>query len=143
MLPGEAHAKITCRLVPDQNPTRIVALIAAHVEQHSPPGATVTVRSLDAGAKPYLIPADHPGNQAAKEVLTEMYSREPYHVRMGGTIPVCALFLDHLGTYTVVYAFGLHDERTHAPNEFFRISSFKRSQRAYGLLLKRLGKGGL
>jgi acetylornithine deacetylase/succinyl-diaminopimelate desuccinylase-like protein len=60
---------------------------------------------------------------------------------MGGTIPANALFLKSLGAYTIVFAFGLEDERQHSPNEFFRISSFDRGQKAYGMLLDRMGKG--
>ena len=140
VLPSEAHAKITCRLVPDQSPREVAKRIAAHVAKHCPVGVRATVNARDANAKPYLIPADHPGLRAAGEVLGKLYGREPYVVRMGGTIPVCALFLDHLGAYTIVYAFGLHDERTHAPNEFFRLSSFRRGQTAYAMLLERLGE---
>jgi acetylornithine deacetylase/succinyl-diaminopimelate desuccinylase-like protein len=58
---------------------------------------------------------------------------------MGGTIPANALFLEHLKAYTIIFAFGLPDERQHSPNEFFRVSSFERGQKAYGMLLHRLG----
>jgi len=140
VLPAEAHAKITCRLVPNQDPDRILGLVADHVGEHTPPGVSVTVTGSPATARPYLIPADHPGNLAAGEVLAELYGRAPYQVRMGGTVPVCALFLETLGAYTVIYAFGLDDEGIHAPNEFFRLSSFERAQRAYCLMLKRLAQ---
>lgn len=140
VLPAEAHAKITCRLVVDQNPATIVELIARHVERHTPPGVRVTVRPLPGTARPYLIPADHWGNRAAAEVLEELYGRAPYHERTGGSIPVCELFLTHLGAYTVGFAFGLDDEQIHAPNEFYRLSSFQRGPVAYGKLLHRLAQ---
>jgi len=140
VLPSEAHAKITCRLVPNQDPHKIVQAITAHVIKHTPIGVRVNIRSLEAGARPYLIPADHPGNQAARDVRRELYGVEPYHMRMGGTIPGCGMFLDALHAYTVVFSFGLHDERTHSPNEFFRISSFYKGQKAYAMLLHRLAK---
>ncbi|MCB9107695.1 MAG: dipeptidase [Anaerolineales bacterium] len=139
VLPNEAHAKITCRLVADQNPSEIVKLLIAHVEKHAPPGVTVEVLVLSMWGKPYSIPADHPGNEAARAVHLELYGREPYYNRTGGSIPICGLFLDHLQAYTVNFAFGLRDERAHAPNEFYRLSSFERGQRAYGKLLHRLG----
>ncbi|GHP01112.1 peptidase M20 [Reticulibacter mediterranei] len=138
VLPAEAHAKITCRLVVNQDPATIVDLIARHVEKHTPTGVQVTVRALPGTARPYLIPADHWGNQAAAAVLEELYGKEPYQVRVGGSIPVCELFLTHLGAYTVGFAFGLNDEQIHAPNEFFRLSSFRRGPLAYGKLLHRL-----
>lgn len=138
VLPAEAHAKITCRLVANQDPSAIVDLIAKHVEKHTPPGVQVTVRSLPGTARPYLIPADHWGNQAAASVLQELYGKAPYHIRVGGSIPVCELFLTHLGAYTVGFAFGLNDEQIHAPNEFFRLSSFRRGPVAYCKILHHL-----
>ena len=80
VLPNEAHAKITCRLVPDQDPATIRELL------HRPRRAatrraacTVTVTPLGIGAQPYLMPADHWGNQAAGAVLREIYGRAPYY----------------------------------------------------------------
>ena len=141
VLPNEAHAKITCRLVPGQDPAAIADLLAAHVERQAAPGVRVTTRRLGFTALPYLMPTDHPGNQAAREILVEIYGREPYDVRTGGSIPVCTLFLQQLGVYTVNFAFGLNDEHVHAPDEFFRLSSFARGQMAYCKLLHRLGQG--
>ncbi|HMQ29652.1 MAG TPA: dipeptidase [Chloroflexaceae bacterium] len=140
VLPSEAHAKITCRLVADQDPERIVRLLQAHVEQHAPPGVTVTCTPLAFRAHPYLAPADFPGNQVAREVLVELYEREPYYVRSGGSIPVCSLFEKHLGAYTASFGFGIGDERQHSPDEFFRLASFRRGQTAYCKILERLGR---
>ena len=140
VIPREAHAKITCRLVPDQEPSRIVELIAAHVEKYTPPGVRVTVSPQSAPAPAYRIPDDHPGNQAAFAVLEEVYGKTPYYTRLGGTLPVCSFFLEKLNVYTVVFAFGLEDENAHAPDEFFRLSSFERGQRAYCKLLERLSQ---
>jgi acetylornithine deacetylase/succinyl-diaminopimelate desuccinylase-like protein len=140
VLPNEAHAKITCRLVANQDPVTIVDLLARHVQRYTPPGVQVTVRPLPGAAKPYLVPVDHWGNRDAGEVLTEMYGKAPYSMRIGGSIPVCESFLSMLGVYTVNFAFALMDEQHHAPDEFFRLSSFRRGQVAYGRLLHRLGK---
>ncbi len=140
VLPGEAHAKITCRLVPDQDPETIRTLLAAHVERHAPAGVSVSVQPLPGAARPYHIPADHWANQAAAAVLTELYGVEPYHLRSGGSIPVCELFQESLGAYTVGFAFGLRDEQIHAPDEFFRLESFRRGQLAYGRLLHCLSR---
>lgn len=139
VLPNEAHAKITCRLVANQDPDRIVELIAAHVATHTPPGVTATTVPLPGKARPYLMPADHPGNQAARAVLEEIYGKPPVAVRGGATVPVMDLFLTTLGAHTVTFGFGLPDERYHAPDEFFRLASFERGQTAYCMLLDRLG----
>lgn len=140
VLPSEAHAKITCRLVADQNPTRIAELLEAHIKRVTPPGVRVTVSLKENGAFPYLMPGDHAGNVAARDILVQLYETEPFPARSGGSIPVCGMFLESLGVYTVGFGFGLNDERQHSPNEFFRLSSFERGQRGYCMLLERLAE---
>jgi acetylornithine deacetylase/succinyl-diaminopimelate desuccinylase-like protein len=88
---------------------------------------------------PYLMPMEHPGNESARGVLAELYGREPYYIGMGGSVPVTALFLRHLNAYSISFGFGLPDEQFHAPDEFFRLSSFERGQVAYCKLLEVLG----
>ncbi len=139
VLPSQAHAKITCRLVPDQNPERISGLVADHLKNHRPPGVEVSVNIEESQAWPYLMPVDHPGNRAAHIVLEQLYGRPPYYTRLGGSLPVCGILLDVLDVYTVTFSFGLEDENAHAPDEFFRLSSFERGQRAYCMLLEQTG----
>jgi acetylornithine deacetylase/succinyl-diaminopimelate desuccinylase-like protein len=138
VIPSKAHAKISCRLVPDQDPEKIGRLLIAHIEKHAPKYVKVTAGVIPGLADPYLIPHDHPGNQAARAVHKELYGKEPYYTRMGGTIPVCGVLLKALDAYAVNFAFGLKDENVHAPNEFFRLDSFERGQKAYCMLLNRL-----
>lgn len=140
VIPSQAHAKITCRLVADQDPNTIIEKLKAHIAKNTPPGVQIT---LDVGASastPYLMPVDHPGNQAARDVHLELYGMEPYYARSGGSIPFCALFHTVLGVYTVNFGFALPDERQHSPNEFFRLSSFEKGQKAYCMLLHRLAQ---
>jgi acetylornithine deacetylase/succinyl-diaminopimelate desuccinylase-like protein len=140
VIPGEAHAKITCRLVANQEPEQIVELIAEHAKRHTPQGVRVNIRPLPGTARPYLMPSDHPAQRAAHKVLAQLYNVDPFYVRSGGTLPVCDLFLRTLGAFTVSYGFALDDEQFHAPDEFFRLSSFERGQRAYCELLEELGR---
>ncbi|MDE0429326.1 MAG: dipeptidase [Caldilineaceae bacterium] len=140
VLPNAAHAKITCRLVADQDPERIIGLLEEHVAQHAPPGVRVEVNPLSIRGRPYSIAADHWGNRAAAAVLTEFYGREPYQTRSGGSIPITGVFLEQLGIDTIGFGFGIEDENYHAPDEFFRLASFRKSQRAYVRLLEELGK---
>jgi len=140
VLPSTAHAKISCRLVADQDPVKIAGLVLEHMRQAAPPGVKVTTAKSESGAAPYLIPPDHAGLRVAYSVLKDLYGKEPYWVRMGGTIPANAMFRSYLGAYTIVFAFGLNDELQHSPNEFFRISSYERGQKAYGMLWERLAK---
>ena len=141
VLPNAAHAKITCRLVADQDPERIFALLQEHIAQHTPAGVTVDVNPLSIRGKPYSVSADHWGNRAAAAVLTEFYGREPYLTRSGGSIPITGVFKEQLGADTISFGFGIEDENFHAPDEFFRLTSFRKSQRAYCRLLEELGKG--
>ncbi len=143
VIPSEAHAKISCRLVPDQDPDLIVEAIIRHVGKNTPPGVRVDVRPIEGNAPPYLMPADHPGNLIASEVLTELYGTAPYSIRSGGTLPICSFFRDILGVYSLNFAFALEDEDFHSPNEFFRLASFKRGQRAYVMLMEKLAERGL
>lgn len=140
VLPNAAHAKITCRLVADQDPERIINLLEEHIAQHAPPGVRIEVNPLSIRGRPYSIAADHWGNRAAAAVLTEFYGREPYQTRSGGSIPITGVFQEQLGIDTIGFGFGIEDENFHAPDEFFRLASFRKGQQAYGRLLEELGK---
>ena len=140
VIPNEAHAKITCRLVANQKPSKILELVKTHIETHTPAGVQVSVRLGQSMADAYLMPSDHPANQIASDVLEGIYGKQPWPIRTGGTIPVLALFKNLLGVETLGWGFGLNDERFHAPDEFFRIASFERARIAYCLLLERLGQ---
>jgi len=142
VIPAEAHAKITCRLVSDQQPATVAAAVATHVKKVTPPGVQVVIQQSDHGAYPYLMPMEHPGNVAAFSVLKKLYGKDPYYTRSGGSIPVCHYFLKELGAYTVGLAFSLDDEHLHAPNEFLRLESLNRGQKGFVMLLKELARKG-
>lgn len=138
VLPGEAHAKITCRLVANQDPERVTAAVVHHLETHLPPGVTLDVRPSDHGARAYRIPADHPALRAARRVLTEVYGQPPLEVGMGGSIPICEVFQRELGLETVFFSFAVGDEDIHAPNEFFRVPRLYEGQHAWARLWQEL-----
>jgi acetylornithine deacetylase/succinyl-diaminopimelate desuccinylase-like protein len=140
VLPNEAHAKITCRLVPNQEPDVIAARIAEYVLRVAPPGVQVRCEQMRGSARPYRIPEDHPANTAAADVLQRIYGHAPYLVHVGGSVPVCELFQSLLGAYTVGFGFAMDDEGFHAPNEFFRLASFQRGPDAYCHLFQRLAR---
>jgi acetylornithine deacetylase/succinyl-diaminopimelate desuccinylase-like protein len=121
VIPSEAHAKITCRLVADQDPEEIIALVRRHLESHTPPGTRLSIRAGDHGARPAQIPADHFALKAAEVALRDVYGVSPLVVRSGGTVPISELFQRHMGLETVFFSFSTADEDYHAPNEFFRI----------------------
>lgn len=138
VLPSRAGAKITCRLVADQDPEEIRLLLIDHLTHAAPAGVKVEVQRLSMDGKPYEIPADNRFNRIAAGILTEDYGKSPLYLRAGGSIPITGCFRDHLGVHTVNFGFGLKDELAHSPNEFFRLSSFRRSQRLYARLLQRM-----
>jgi acetylornithine deacetylase/succinyl-diaminopimelate desuccinylase-like protein len=121
VIPSSAVAKVTCRLVPDQDPDAIVAAITRHLHAHCPKGVTLTVTPGDHGSKAYAIPDAHPGLALAERVLEEVYSQKSLRVRMGATVPIGLIFREAIGAETVFFSFSTADEDYHAPNEFFRL----------------------
>ena len=140
VLPNKAHAKITCRLVADQDPVHINRLIETHIRKNIPAGVKVDMTPIDSYAHPYLMLADLPGSLAAIEVLTELYGKKPILIREGGSVPILSMLLEHLGTYATCFGFAMNDEKFHAPDEFFRLKNFELGQRAYCKILHRLGE---
>ena len=131
VLPAEAGAKITCRLVPDQDPNEIVALLKAHIEKHKPKGVEVTVSEFDKGA-PFLTPFDHPLIQAAGRSYERVYNVPTAFTRGGGSIPIVAAFDEILALPVVLMGFGLNSENFHAPNEHFHLENFDKGLRVLG-----------
>ncbi|HVJ55593.1 MAG TPA: dipeptidase [Aliidongia sp.] len=139
VIPSVAHGKISCRLVPGQDPRAVQQAIKAHLEAHCPASFTVEVALPDHVALPYAIPDDHRGLVLAEQVLTDILGRAPLRVRMGATIPIGEIFSRVLGLDTVFFSFSTVDEDYHAPNEFFRLSSLKNGLRAWVDYWQRLG----
>ncbi|MFS0690856.1 dipeptidase [Sporosarcina sp. 179-K 8C2 HS] len=131
VLPSEAGAKITCRLVPDQDPEDIVKKLKAHIEKHKPAGVTVTVSEFDKG-KPFITPFDHPAIQAAGKSYEKVYEVPTAFTRMGGSIPIVAAFDEILNLPVVLMGFGLSSENFHAPNEHFHLENFDKGLRVIG-----------
>jgi len=116
IIPASAHAKITCRLVADQDPDRIIELLRAYVLQVAPPGVTVRV-DAEGGGRPSLTPIDHPATRAAARAIAATFGVEPLYIREGGSIPVTASFTSILGLPVVLLGFTNDDDHAHAPNE--------------------------
>jgi acetylornithine deacetylase/succinyl-diaminopimelate desuccinylase-like protein len=121
VIPSEASAKITCRLVPDQDPEDIIARVTRHLEAGVPPGTRLSITPADHGSRAAHIATDHFALKAADAALTAVYGVQPLIVRMGGTVPISELFQRHMGLDTVFFSFSTADEDYHAPNEFFRV----------------------
>jgi len=139
VIPCEAHAKITARLVPDQDPKKIQALFEQHIKAHTFRSVEVTVED-EHGTPPYRVPGNDPALKKLEHVLEEMTGHPVKRQWAGGSVPVTSLFKEVLGAETLSLGGSQDDERPHAPNEFYRLSSFTRIQKAYCLLLQELAK---
>jgi acetylornithine deacetylase/succinyl-diaminopimelate desuccinylase-like protein len=136
--PCEAHLKITCRLVPDQNPEEILDLIEKYLQAHCPPTAKVSMRRFPGSARPFSISKENTALKTAADVLGDLYDRDPLYVRTGGTVPVAEIFQQELGADMIFYAFGMPDSRVHAPNESLQLQAFSMARRAYCAYLNAL-----
>ncbi len=125
VLPSKAFAKISMRLVPDQDPERIADLFSDHFMDIAPPAVDVAVHALH-GGEPAIVDRDSPAMKAASRAYARAFGKEPILVRRGGSIPVVATFQNVLGLDTVLMGFGLPDDRLHSPNEKFHLPNFYR-----------------
>jgi acetylornithine deacetylase/succinyl-diaminopimelate desuccinylase-like protein len=124
IIPGHAHAKVSCRLVTAQDPARIFEALKAYVEEIAPPSVQVSVSQLG-GGRPILTPVDHPGTRAAARALAATFGRDPVFIREGGSIPVCSCFDHNLGLPVVLLGFTPPDDGAHAPNEWMDLGNYE------------------
>ncbi len=129
IIPAHAHAKVSCRLVTDQDPDRIFELFRDFVLEVAPPGVTVDVVSLG-GGRPSLTPRPHPATTGAAGAMAAACGRAPVYMREGGSIPVCASFERILGLPVVLAGFTNPDDNAHAPNESMVLDNYERGIRA-------------
>lgn len=139
VIPAEAFAKISCRLVPKQDPQAIGDALAAHLEALAPEGARVEV-IRHAHGRWALSPLDAAPVRAAAEAVRAVDGRDPVFVRTGGTIPVVADFQRILGADVVLLDMGLEDDRIHSPNEKFDVDLYHRGIHVSAELLRALGR---
>lgn len=130
VIPAKASAKITCRLVPDQNPDRVFQAITEHMAANCPPGLSVKTVKLPGGSPAAITPIDHPAIRTAVAALEEAYGKEAKFIRSGGSIPIVTTFQAVLGAPSVMMGFGLDEENFHAPNEHFHLENFDTGLRA-------------
>ena len=124
IIPARAMAKITCRLVPDQDPEEIAHLVGAHLEKV---GATLGVRvnvKYSHGGRPYLAPTSHPVFEVAKRAFAKAFGRPTVFIREGGSIPFVRTIADATGKPCLLMGFGQPDENAHAPNEWLDLENF-------------------
>ncbi len=124
IIPAHAHAKISCRLVANQDPEKIFGLITGYIEQVAPRSVRYSIERLGDG-RPSLTPIDGPTIQAAARALQATFGAEPLFTREGGSVPVCASFESILGLSTVLLGFAPPDGHFHAPNEWMSMANYE------------------
>ena len=139
VLPAQAGAKFSFRLVPDQDPHEVGQALEAKLRSLCPPGITMELVSQH-GAPGVLVPLDSPYVQAAARAIEHAFGRAPVYTREGGSIPIVTSFHDTLHADALLIGWGQDDDNTHSPNEKFSLADFHRGIRASARLWEELGK---
>ncbi len=123
VLPSKAYAKISMRLVPNQDSKKIDELFIRHFEKMAPEGTKVKARSLH-GGQGYVTPIDFPAYRAASKAIEESFGKSPIPVRSGGSIPIVSDFEEVLDCKSILLGFGLDSDAIHSPNENYPLFNF-------------------
>ena len=132
VLPAVAMAKISMRLVADQDPNNIADLFQAHVQKIAPKTVELKITRMH-GGKPWITSLDNPFVQAAGRAIEKGFGQRPVFTREGGSIPVVSTFQEELGLPSVLFGVGLPDENAHAPEREARRGEFPQRHHCVGL----------
>ncbi len=141
VIPSSAGAKVSFRIVADQEPDEVATAFRQWLEDRTPPGCRWEVKQF-AGARPVIVPTDSPYLRAATEAVESGCGRAPSLIRDGATIPVVSTFKTDLGVDTLLVGFGLNDDNLHSPNEKFELECFDMGRRTHAALIHRLANVG-
>ena len=139
IIPARAMAKLSCRLVPHQEPDDIARKLAAHLEAIAPPGVRVRVSVLH-GGRPYLAPTDHPVYEVAKRAFSRAFGKPTVFIREGGSIPFVRTIADATGKPCLLMGFGQPDENAHAPNEWLSLENYHLGIKSAAYLYEEIAK---
>ena len=142
VLPAEAHARVSFRLVGEQDPAKVIESFRAYVRASLPPDCTVSFRGKE-GSRAVTLPVDAPEFAAARQALSDEWANPAVFVGCGGSIPVVGYFRDILGMDSLLIGFGREDDAIHSPNEKYDLVSFHKGARSWARVLAALtGEGG-
>lgn len=138
IIPSEASAKASMRLVADQDPDEVADAFARHVRDLAPPGVTVDVQLLQR-SEPWSAPPDHPAFRVAEAALSAAFGATPISTRVGGSIPIVPQLASALGVPLLLLGFSLPDSNVHAPDESLHLGVYRRGIVALATLYRDLG----
>ena len=138
VIPAKASAKVSMRLVPNQDPDDILKRFTAFVKKHTPKGIEIKIKTYSSGPA-CVVGTDNRFVKAATEALHDTFKKETVFIRSGGSIPIVTDFQDVLKIPSVMMGFGLPDDNLHAPNEKFHIPNFHRGIETICLFFEKLG----
>ena len=140
VIPAVAMAKVSMRLVPDQDPDKVASLFEAHVKKVTPKSVELKITRMH-GGKPWMTDFDNLFVQAAGRAIERGFGQRPVFNREGGSIPVVSTFQEVLGLPSVLFGVGLPDENAHAPNEKLDLGNFHNGIIASAFLYEEIGQG--
>ena len=123
VIPARATAKVSIRLVPKQDPEKVIAAYKKFVKEKTPAGIETEVRILSAGPA-IIVNPDHPAIHVAAQSFRDILGKETVFIRSGGSIPIVGDFATHLGIPTILMGFGLPDDGLHSPNEKYKVANY-------------------
>jgi len=137
-IPAKAGAKFSFRLVPKQDPQKVIDQARKYLQQHCPPGVEIEVTAR--GAPGVVVPLESPYVAAASRAIERGFGKRPVFIREGGSIPIVTNFRQQLGVDTLLLGWGLDDDNTHSPNEKFCLADFHRGIKASAHLWQELAR---
>ena len=139
VIASKASTKLSCRLVPGQDPDRVFALLEAHLRAQVPPGYALEIHSHGRSGA-IGVSTESPYIRAARNALKGVYRRDAALIGTGGSIPAVGSIQRILGVDSILMGFGLDDDRVHSPNEKFEVRCFVDGARSHAALLAEFGK---
>ena len=140
VIPAEAHCKLTCRLVGDQDPAQVREALRAHIEARLPVDTEVVWHGSLDGAPASVMDTSRPEFELARGALSDEWSREAVFAGMGGSIPIAGYFKTILGMEPMLIGFAKDDDAIHSPNEKYDVESFHKGIRSWARILDALGQ---
>jgi acetylornithine deacetylase/succinyl-diaminopimelate desuccinylase-like protein len=139
VIPARATAKVSMRMVPNQNPEKIIAAYKKFVADNTPAGIETEVRILSAGPA-IMVNPDHHAIEVAARAFSDILEKETVFIRSGGSIPIVGDFAKHLGIPTILMGFGLPDDGLHSPNEKYKVANYYAGIMTIAHFLEQYGK---